>query len=230
MAKKKVKEEQKEMSMYEEDLIWMSYRYCIGRHTIAASMHAGEIAKHEYFRLSPERRQFMAFDIRREIASTLSFGPLNFRMDPNIKEENYKPLELLLEFFDDNDIHTREDLAKIASIHTHITSYNNPQGIYITTSSKDVKEESHISTFDILDLIPWANLAACFDVNNHKWCTVNVNGKEKTIEYFEAWVEANKEEGQDFNFTKVKIDVDSYLKNPNYCGYLIEDYIVKDGV
>ena len=57
MAKKKVKkEEPKEMSMYEEDLIWMSYRYCIGRHTIAASMHAGEIAKHEYFRLSPERR------------------------------------------------------------------------------------------------------------------------------------------------------------------------------
>ena len=83
----------------------------------------------------------MAFDIRREIASTLSFGPLNFRMDPNIKEENYKPLELLLEFFDDNNIHTREDLAKIASIHTHITSYNNPQGIYITTTSKDVKEE-----------------------------------------------------------------------------------------
>ena len=57
-----------------------------------------------------------------------------------------------------------------------------------------------------------------------------MNGEKKTIEYFEVWVEANREEGQDFNFTKVKVDVDSYLKNPNYCGYLIEDYIVKDGV
>ena len=53
--------------MFYEDLIWMSYRYCIGRKTIAASMHAGNIAKNVYNVFSKERQTFMAHDIRREI-------------------------------------------------------------------------------------------------------------------------------------------------------------------
>ena len=31
------------MSDYEEDCMWMSYRYCIGRHAIASAMHANDI-------------------------------------------------------------------------------------------------------------------------------------------------------------------------------------------
>jgi hypothetical protein len=229
MAKKTKVEEPEKMSMYEEDLIWMSYRYCIGRHTIASHMHAGEIAKHEYDRLSPERRQFMALDIRREIAHCLSFSPFNFRMDPNIIEKNYKPLEILLQFFEDNDIHTREQLKGIASINTKITRYSEPQDIIIETSEKKYNVDTHLSIFDILDLIPWMNLASCFDVENHKRCLVNVNGDEKVLEYFDSWTET-REPGQEFGFKKVKITVDAYLKNPEYCGYIIEDYIVKDEI
>ena len=44
MAKKKT-ENVKMMTQYEEDCVWMSYRYCIGRHTIASHCHAGDIAK-----------------------------------------------------------------------------------------------------------------------------------------------------------------------------------------
>jgi hypothetical protein len=53
-----------------EDFIWMSYRYCIGRKTIAAAMHADTIR--EFINNNPNiisenRMQFMATDIRREI-------------------------------------------------------------------------------------------------------------------------------------------------------------------
>ena len=60
------------MSSYLEDLIWMSYRYCIGRHTLAATMHAGHIAQNSYHAIPDDRKEFMAHDIRREINEALS--------------------------------------------------------------------------------------------------------------------------------------------------------------
>lgn len=57
--------------LYYEALIWMSYRYCIGRKTIASHSHAGDIAQNISC-LSPNRQKFMAHDIRREINSHLS--------------------------------------------------------------------------------------------------------------------------------------------------------------
>ena len=59
-----------------EDMIWMSYRYCIGRHTIAAAHHAETIhsvIKSNPDLLTPERKHFMALDIRREITSQIAF-------------------------------------------------------------------------------------------------------------------------------------------------------------
>jgi hypothetical protein len=50
-----------------EDYIWMSYRYCIGRHTIASHCHATQIAQDAYGKLSKERSQFNSEDINREI-------------------------------------------------------------------------------------------------------------------------------------------------------------------
>lgn len=38
------KKQQQMLSEYEIDNIWMSYRYCIPRHTIASHCHAGDIA------------------------------------------------------------------------------------------------------------------------------------------------------------------------------------------
>lgn len=61
------------MSNYLEDLIWMSYRYCIGRKTIAASMHAGNIAQNSYHDIPDDRKEVMAHDIRREINDTITW-------------------------------------------------------------------------------------------------------------------------------------------------------------
>lgn len=57
-------------STHLENLIWMSYRYCIGRHTIACSMHANTIFN--ILKDNPNIKEtidldMMATDIRREI-------------------------------------------------------------------------------------------------------------------------------------------------------------------
>ena len=59
------------LSDYEEDCVWMSYRYCIGRHTIASHMHANDIWQNCKGRMSKERELFTAFDINRSIEDSL---------------------------------------------------------------------------------------------------------------------------------------------------------------
>ena len=66
-----MKKKEQMLSEYEIDNIWMSYRYCIGRHTIAAHCHAGDIANNAYGRMTKERMQFMAKDINQEIYDCL---------------------------------------------------------------------------------------------------------------------------------------------------------------
>ena len=53
-----------------EDFIWMSYRYCIGRHTGAAICHANtikQVIRDSTNAFSDESIQRMVADIRREI-------------------------------------------------------------------------------------------------------------------------------------------------------------------
>ena len=45
-----MKKKKNKCSMFEEMLMWTSYRYCIGRHTYVTSM-AGEMAQNYYDRL-----------------------------------------------------------------------------------------------------------------------------------------------------------------------------------
>ena len=78
------------ISEFEETCMWMSYRYAIGRHTIAASMHANDIATHFFYRLSNDRKEFTAFDIAREIDNDLRWQFNLFIEYPNINV-NYYP-------------------------------------------------------------------------------------------------------------------------------------------
>ena len=51
----------------------MSYRYAIGRHTIAAHQHALNIAKYEFDNFNKEQRKRLVIDIRQCIADNLKF-------------------------------------------------------------------------------------------------------------------------------------------------------------
>ena len=76
MARKKQYKAVVSDEMYMEDLIWMSYRYCIGRKTIAAHSHAGNIARYSFDHISDGRKRFMAKDIREEINDVLNVSAI----------------------------------------------------------------------------------------------------------------------------------------------------------
>ena len=88
---------------YEEDGIWMSYRYCIGRKTIASHMRAGDILKHYYERLklTPDRCQFMSKDINKSIEDCLRWGQLNVYMNYSQYDTVY-PLEEVIKAISNN--------------------------------------------------------------------------------------------------------------------------------
>lgn len=117
------------LSDYEEDCMWMSYRYCIGRHTIASHMHANDIWQNCKGRMAKERQLFTAFDINREIENCLHLGynfP-NFWFPITSLNRIYSTaVDIVCEFIEDFDIKSEEDLCKYKDV--HIKLYDNIQG------------------------------------------------------------------------------------------------------
>lgn len=93
------------LSEYDIDSMWMSYRYCIGRHTISSSMRAYDIKTHCYGKLTRERSLFTAFDINREIEDILRIGTPSFWF-PSKKENrvDFSALDCIFEFFKEYNI------------------------------------------------------------------------------------------------------------------------------
>ena len=110
---KKKSTEREQCSLFEEMLMWTSYRYCIGRHTYVTSL-AGEIAQHYYNRLSDERMEFTATDIRKEISDKLQWLPFNFKIHRMYDSDPFNPLDALLTFIQKNNIDTIDELYKEA--------------------------------------------------------------------------------------------------------------------
>ena len=168
------------LSQYEEDCIWMSYRYCIGRHTIAAHMHAGEIAAHAYGRMSDERTQFMSQDINREIAHILNVHNwLEFDNEWSIPKSEYRPLDLLYRCLDENSITSDEELRKIKNI---TAIYDKGRWMFYIHHYNHGDNVRSLS--DLHDLEVWQQLANLFDLKGHKMCRL----KDDTFcEYYECW-------------------------------------------
>lgn len=174
----KTKNKQKQQcSDFEEMLMWTSYRYCIGRHSYVVSM-ADDIARHYYNKLSNERKQFTANDIRSEIKDCLQFLPFNFSIHRWYSQDEFNPLKVLFNFFEKENINSFEELATIARL-----EYDSHKDEY-TFNRCESNFKSYISQMDIDDLIPWENLASLFDVKNHKMLTLTDGTK---VEGFKTW-------------------------------------------
>lgn len=114
-----------DLSEYETDSMWMSYRYCIGRHTIASHMRAYDIAKQCYGRMSKERSIFNAFDINREIESHLSFSYPCFRFPITSLNRIYTTaIDIVCEFINDYNINSKEDFIKYKDIEVVLDNTN----------------------------------------------------------------------------------------------------------
>ena len=168
------------MSKYEEDLMWMAYRYAIGRHTISTYM--------------------MAKDIREQIADVLRFNSFSFNIDYSIKNANFKPLELFIEFINKTD---NDELDSIKSVKVYNNLATN-EIIYSVNHNDSKYDETKILDHHntISDLIPWMNLANAFDTNSHKF--INIDGKD--IEYIESYTRL-----ADGTYKKYGIPLDNFV-------------------
>lgn len=193
------RENKKLMSKYEEDLMWMAYRYAIGRHTISTYMMAKDMANNGYDRLDHERRNFMAKDIREQIADVLRFNSFSFNIDYSIKNENFKPLELFIEFINKTD---NDELDSIKSVKVYNNLATNEIIYSVNHDSKydETKILDHHNT--ISDLIPWMNLANAFDQYSHKF--INIDGED--IEYIESYTRL-----ADGTYKKYGIPLDNFV-------------------
>lgn len=136
------------LSDYEEDCMWMSYRYCIGRHTIASHMHANDIWKNCRGRMSKDRELFTAFDINREIEDKLRFGagaPEWHFPITSLNKIYTSAIDIFCEFLEDYNIKSKEDYLKYYVIDVILT--DNERGYKIETTTWDEKLTSMIPVF-----------------------------------------------------------------------------------
>lgn len=233
---REVKKRIKKLSMYEETLIWMSYRYAIGRHTIASFTHAGDIAKNSYDRLllTPSRMQFMSKDINEEIERCLSFCPCTFRIDKysGVNIEDISPLNIFYQFINSLNIENYNELKKIDNVEAYYDKECSEFKFDIKYLEEG-NEQRYISEMDIEDLEPWQKLASVFNLKKHKFCKTLYDGKENIIEYVDVWRRKVDENGyltKVIQYEKVKMPIDSYLSNPSILTCINEEYIVEDDI
>lgn len=152
-----------------EDFIWMSYRYCIGRHTIAAAYHADVIRgliMDNPDCLSENRKAFMAIDIRRQINDLVCWRS-NVHVDGPRDADLYslilykgseKPNEKVKFYVDE---------------------------FYNTVTTEPCEDDKYVPyDKDFEDIIRWIKLANILDKSTHKIITTNFNGEIKNVECY----------------------------------------------
>ena len=163
-----------------EDLIWMSYRYCIGRKTIAASTHAGTVADIIFKNpnlLTKERREFMAQDIRQCILDALKWNKrIRFENNYHWYNTNWDFYALLLEGM--SECPYPSEARYVIDMEKRTLSWEKYGFRHNDVEIRDKPDDMYN------DLIGWVKLANALDETCHKDITVNVEGKEHTIRCF----------------------------------------------
>lgn len=211
----------------EQDLIWLSKNYAMGRHSYAAS-HWQDIVRYSQDVLTEDQKKHNAMDIRREISMHLQFQDFNFRM-PHYLEEIHSPLDLFLTFITENGIDTVKKLLQYKRIEVII---NNDGHIEYATTLRDDSEKKDIHFWpmaSIDDYLGWDALASFFYPPCHKVCRTHFNGKEELIPYIDAWQYDYTGEGK-LKYKKVKRPLDKFRIEPWAAWSINEECIVEDNI
>lgn len=210
---------------YHEQLIWMSYRYCIGRSTISAHAHAGDIAKYSLDYLEDSRKQFMARDIRSQINETIKWNNnISVHNNNYAYESDYMSdlLYAIKELYKDQPIPFDIDTGYKFNLNIFSNSYDcdlvkkDQNGKLYTDSLRSVYN----------DLIPWIKLANACDVKNHKIVVTKYEGKIEEHICFGYPVFANYQGDDGFTIGERYVDLDSYKQNSYVDRYIAPEYII----
>lgn len=222
MAKQK---KPKLLDEWTRDLVWMAYRYAIGRHTIAASSMCKEMAKNVYCKLERSRSEFMAQDIQKEIADHLRFYPFSFTMNYNIPidDNRFVPIDRFIEFLMMNKIESDEELQNFSRIECNWDRESDTFS-YVTEEKKD---KTGYFTHDWEDLMEWSNLAKLLNFKCHKYCIASdpESNEEVLIEYFDTY---RRKSYKTLEFEKVKVPCQQFSDNAYISSRIEESFIMKD--
>lgn len=193
-----------------EDLIWMSTRYCIGRHTIASHCHAGNIIRHAYDYMDDNFKKTLARDIRNMINDQVKFYD-------NIKLENVYVFDNL----DSDAVYMIGNFIYITEI-----KYINEYKYVVDFEKKSVSacglnEPKNIGEI-IDDLLVWSKMANFLDPTTHVKIEVNDNGETKTITAF-PYIE--RIYGKEIQYQRLYCDLESYKANPDQNIFINPDCI-----
>ena len=220
-------DKKRQLSSFEEDCIWMSYRYCIGRSTIAAHMHAGAIAEHVYDKLNTERLEFMSEDICREIYDKLKWnGIINMGWYGNIPKELFKPLDIVYKILKSENVDSLDKIRNIKNIRIEWDREKNDfihEIIWVNPETK-FKDYGSISYSSFHDLETWQKLANLLDIRTHKFCRLI---DDTIVEYYEYW-DSHYVDGK-LCFDKVKAPVETFM-NFSIRTYIPEENIKEDNI
>lgn len=134
-----------QLSDFEEDCIWMSYRYCIGRNTIACHQHAGDIWQYCKDRMSNERKQFASIDINKEIENIIriSIKP-KFKFFDITRQNTYGTyIDIICEFISEYDIKSKEELLDYKEVKVIPTDNERGYKFETITWEEWLREEVH---------------------------------------------------------------------------------------
>lgn len=211
---------------FSEDYIFMSYRYCIGRHTIAAHYHATTIAQDVYGKISDERMQFNSEDICSCIYDQLHTKDfIDFGWYGNIPKTHFKPLDVVYSIFAKEGIDCEE---KMKSIKTIAIDWDKDKDDFVYSiyyfNENDKSKDYGRSMHDIGDLEVWQKLANLFDKASHKYCRL-IN--DTICEYYECWAWTYSE-NKKWVFKKYKCPVDRL--SIGTLTYIPEESIKEDNI
>lgn len=219
--KKKI-ETSKPMSDYEVDAMWMSYRYAIGRHTIASCMHAGNMIKEIYYRLEEKRIPFTVYDIRREINQQLDWN-FNFGLSLYVQQPDYDPIKALVEFAKRDDVNKAGGIFKYLSNNRVEVSVNFNHE-YEYNISEPIHPGRELYAHELDDLLVWYNMSCALDKENHKIAVTEYEGKTEEHEVFE-YVKIQQDIVDKKYFAIDYVDINDYLENPFVHRWIAKNYI-----
>lgn len=204
----------KPLSSYEEDLIYMAYRYAIGRHTIHSHSMACDMIRNEYYRflLNPNRMIFTSKDINRSIEDILRWHEPSLFIT-NYNQANVFPYELYMTVWNNEEESGNEfNPAMIKKIEVTVDD----NGDYVDHTITYNKEENKLSAYDMTmhDLEIWNIMAKLFDLSKHKTCTLKDNTE---CEYVD--ININRE--------WYKIPIKETVSNPYILTTINDDAILK---
>ena len=210
-----------------ETMVWMSIRYALGRHTIAATMHAADLFKviNDLKDKSNYKTEQFAYDIRENLANILSKYD-NVKGSSSVDFINSsKPIVDPFSLFYDWVIKNYPDGISSDEAKKYVFTYSNNE---LATAISENKPDTYSFRFDgdfcnFGDYAIWIKLANFIDKQTHK--SVYIESEDETYEVFPFYDMRVTTEGK-YVIKKRWVNVESVLINPPFhCIYFEPDII-----